>query len=85
MYFGKKPSSAGMGSGVIAFYTGEAEDCNTIPQFNSEVCYLTKSGETHNVKSSVNGQSSKSLMSMPMSVKSVEEQTMTPNPASYGS
>ena len=55
MYFGKKPSSAGMGSGVTTFYTGEAEDCNTITQFNSEVGYLTKSGKTHNVKSSVNG------------------------------
>ena len=74
MYFGKKPSNVGSGSGVTAFYTGEADDCNSTPQINKEVCCPTASGDTQNVKSSVTRQSSKSLKSMSMSVKSAEEQ-----------
>ena len=74
MYFGKKPSNVGSGSGVIAFYTGEADDGNTSSRINHEVCGLIASGDVQNIKSSVTGQSSKSLKSMPMSIKSAEEQ-----------
>ena len=75
MYFGKKPSSStAIGSGVTTFFTGETEESNTIPQSSSDCCYLTTSGEAGNVKGSVTRHSSKSFKSMPMSVKSAEEQ-----------
>ena len=75
MYFRKKSSSKiETGSGVTTFYTGETDDSNTIQQSGSDCCFLTSSGETTNVKSSIGGQSSKSFKSMPKSVKSTEEQ-----------
>ena len=63
MYFRKKPSNVGSGSGITAFYTGEADDSITSSQINNEVCGLIASGDAQNVKSSVTGQSSKSLKS----------------------